>query len=109
MSGSGGVSMARTRGENRFYVSPPMRKQQQQQQQKPLISKNGTAVVEKRADSDQCGSPTAPNCSVSCRAGSEDNLTNLDRFLKYTTPVVPAQFLPKVIEKLRIRVFFIVN
>ncbi|KAK8680991.1 hypothetical protein V6N13_053399 [Hibiscus sabdariffa] len=34
MSGSGGVSIARSRGgENRFYNPPPMRKQQQQQQQ----------------------------------------------------------------------------
>ncbi|XP_011042731.1 PREDICTED: uncharacterized protein LOC105138374 [Populus euphratica] len=101
MSGSGGVSVARTRGENRFYVSPGIRKQQQLQQQKQLqqqqqklklsISKDSTAEIEKRKGSDQCGS----NCSVSGRVGSDTNSTNLDRFLEYTTPVVPAQFLPK--------------
>ncbi|XP_024466320.2 uncharacterized protein LOC7477192 isoform X2 [Populus trichocarpa] len=98
MSGSGGVSIARNRGENRFYVSPGIRKQQQlqqlkqqQQQQKPSISKNSTVEIEKRKESDQCGS----NCSVSGRVGPESNSTNLDRFLEYTTPVVPAQFLPK--------------
>ncbi|XP_061975302.1 uncharacterized protein LOC133697003 isoform X1 [Populus nigra] len=98
MSGSGGVSIARNRGENRFYVSPGIRKQQQlqqlkqqQQQQKPSISKNSTVEIEKRKESDQCGS----NCSVSGRVGPESNSTNLDRFLEYTTPIVPAQFLPK--------------
>ncbi|KAJ6689005.1 hypothetical protein OIU85_005423 [Salix viminalis] len=93
MSGSGGVSVARTRGENRFYVSPGIRKQQQLQQQqlKPSISKDSTVEIEKRKGSDQCGS----NCSVSGRVGSDTNSTNLDRFLEYTTPVVPAQFLPK--------------
>jgi len=102
MSGSGGVSIARNRGENRFYVSPGIRKQQQlqqlkqqQQQQKPSISKNSTVEIEKRKESDQCGS----NCSVSGRVGPESNSTNLDRFLEYTTPVVPAQFLPKVINE----------
>lgn len=100
MSGSGGVSVARTRGENRFYVSPGIRKQQQLQQQKqqqqlkPSISKDSTAEIEKRKGSDQCGS----NCSVSGRVGSDTSSTNLDRFLEYTTPVVPAQFLPKVID-----------
>ncbi|KAG6758744.1 hypothetical protein POTOM_035201 [Populus tomentosa] len=95
MSGSGGVSTARNRGENRFYVSPGIRKQQQlqqlKQQQKPSISKNSTVEIEKRKESDQCAS----NCSVSGRVGPESNSTNLDRFLEYTTPVVPAQFLPK--------------
>jgi membrane protease subunit (stomatin/prohibitin family) len=103
MSGSGGVSVARNRGENRFYVSPGIRKQQQLQQQKqqqqqqqlkPSISKDSTAEIEKRKGSDQCGS----NCSVSGRVGSDTNSTNLDRFLEYTTPAVPAQFLPKVID-----------
>ncbi|KAJ6719958.1 T15D22.8, partial [Salix purpurea] len=101
MSGSGGVSIARNRGDNRFYVSPGIRKQQQlqqlkqkqkqQQQQKPSISKNSTVENEKKKESDQCGS----TCSVSGRAGPESNSTNLDRFLEFTTPVVPAQFLPK--------------
>ncbi|KAJ9181856.1 hypothetical protein P3X46_005903 [Hevea brasiliensis] len=98
MSGSGGVSIARARGENRFYVSPAMRKQQQQGSS---ISKNCTVESEKRTDSDQCGSVSSSSftsncyCSVSGRVEGECNSTNLDRFLKYTTPVVPAQYFPK--------------
>uniref|UniRef100_A0A2P2L3X7 Uncharacterized protein LOC105141017 isoform X2 n=1 Tax=Rhizophora mucronata TaxID=61149 RepID=A0A2P2L3X7_RHIMU len=120
MSGSEGFSMARTRGENRFYVSPAMRKQQQQQQQKKQQSKKAAlkncaaAEMEKRAESDQCGSSSSSsvslssNSSVSSRDGGEGSTTNLDRFLEYTTPVVPAQFLPKVTiddETLRLLVF----
>lgn len=92
--------MARTRGENRFYVSPGMRKyqqQKQQQEQKPSsISKNCTAETEKRLESDHFGSSATSTCSVSGRVGSEGDSTNFDRFLEYTTPMVPAQFLPKV-------------
>ncbi|XP_065863779.1 uncharacterized protein [Euphorbia lathyris] len=122
MSGSGGVSIARARGENRFYVSPGMRRQQQQQQQQQkqqhqqqqlqqqqklqqqqqqrvLVSKNCAPEIEKGAESDQCGSSgsssSISNCSVSSRSGNEGTSTNLDRFLESTTPVVPAQFLPK--------------
>ncbi|KAJ8766848.1 hypothetical protein K2173_009139 [Erythroxylum novogranatense] len=102
MSGSGGVPMPKNRGDNRFYVSPAMRKQQQQQQQekkqhKPAVAKNSGSEMGKRSDSDQCGSHSSlsSNCSVSGRTVGEDNLTNLDRFLEHTTPVVPAQLLPK--------------
>ncbi|XVE82221.1 hypothetical protein DITRI_Ditri15bG0130300 [Diplodiscus trichospermus] len=107
MSGSGGVSIARSRtGENRFYNPPPMRKQQQQQQQqmmmmqrreqRPLISKS---VMEKRTDHEECAtsSPSSSSLNENCnnRKRNDDNSTNLDRFLEFTTPVVPAQYLPK--------------
>ncbi|XP_050219561.1 uncharacterized protein LOC126669954 [Mercurialis annua] len=109
MSGSGGVSVARSRGENRFYVSPGMRQKQQQQKQKqppqrPVIAKNCSPEMEKRGDSDQCGSSLSSssssvvsNCSVSGRVGIESNnsSTNLDRFLEFTTPVVAAQHFHK--------------
>ncbi|KAJ4825357.1 hypothetical protein Tsubulata_046196 [Turnera subulata] len=97
-----GVSMTRARGENRFYVSPGVRKQQQekllqqqrqqkQQQQPPSSLQKSVVAVPKdsAAENDQS------NCSVSGRIGTNNDSTNLDRFLDYTTPLVPAQFLPK--------------
>ncbi|KAL4311450.1 hypothetical protein GQ457_01G021540 [Hibiscus cannabinus] len=103
MSGSGGVSIARSRGgENRFYNPPPMRKQQQQQQKMmmqrreqrpPLVSKIST---EKRMDHEECAT-SLPSSSSSDNSSkrNDDNSTNLDRFLEFTTPLVPAKYLPK--------------
>ncbi|XP_007035708.2 PREDICTED: uncharacterized protein LOC18603585 [Theobroma cacao] len=108
MSGSGGVSFARSRGgESRFYYPPPMRKQQQQPQQmmgqrrerRPSVSKS---LTEKRTDHEECATSSPSSTSVdssnknnNSSKRNDDNLTNLDRFLEYTTPVVPAQYLPK--------------
>ncbi|KAJ7980322.1 Protein of unknown function (DUF789) [Quillaja saponaria] len=109
MSGSGGVAIAGSRnrnrslGENRFYNPPPMRKRQQKQEQemlhqqqeqqhrRPPLSKSSSSVTsEKRPES----SSSAPSdCSVSSRGATETS--NLDRFLNYTTPIVPAQYFPK--------------
>ncbi|KAJ7955174.1 Protein of unknown function (DUF789) [Quillaja saponaria] len=106
MSGSGGAVIAGSRsrnrslGENRFYNPPPMRKrqqklvqemlyqQQEQQHRRPPLSKNPSSVTsEKRPES------SSSDCSVSSRAANETS--NLDRFLNYTTPSVPAQYFPK--------------
>ncbi|KAJ8766229.1 hypothetical protein K2173_022288 [Erythroxylum novogranatense] len=101
MPRSEGDPMTRNRGENRFYVSPAMRKQKEQQQkqkqqQKTVVGlkNSGSEMVKK---SDQCGSNSSlsSSCSVSGRTAGEDILTNLDRFLEYTAPIVPTQFLPK--------------
>ncbi|OMO53589.1 hypothetical protein CCACVL1_28528 [Corchorus capsularis] len=110
MSGSVGVSIARSRGgENRFYNPPPMRKQQQQQQQqqqqmlmqkreqRSVISKS---LTEKRTDHEECATSSPSSSSVTNNSNNnskrnDDSLTNLDRFLEFTTPVVPAQDLPK--------------
>ncbi|XVF28254.1 hypothetical protein REPUB_Repub15cG0013800 [Reevesia pubescens] len=100
MSGSGGVSIARSRsGENRFYNPPPMRKQQQQQmmmqrrEQRPLISKS---LTEKRTDHKDCATSSTSSSSVNNNyKRNDDNSTNLDRFMEFTTPLVPAQYLPK--------------
>ncbi|XP_039015730.1 uncharacterized protein LOC120146142 [Hibiscus syriacus] len=98
MSGSGGVSIVRSHSrENRFYNPPPMRKQQQQQQMMmmqrkeqrlPLIYKVST---EKRTDHNECATSSSSNSSKKI----DDNSTNLDRFLEFTTPVVSAQYLPE--------------
>ncbi|KAF5452299.1 hypothetical protein F2P56_027310 [Juglans regia] len=112
MSASGGVSIARSRGENRFYNPPHVRqRQQQQQQQQQLqgqekhqrstsVSRAGSSSVEseKRTASDECASlsSTKSDCSISGSGlGASDSATNLDRFLEHTTPVVPAQYFPK--------------
>ncbi|CAN6548288.1 unnamed protein product [Malus baccata var. baccata] len=71
-----GVSIARIRGENRFYNPPAVRQRQHQQQS---------------VDSDDCAT------SYSSGSGREvvSDATNLYRFLEYTTPVVVAQYFPK--------------
>ncbi|GKV31405.1 hypothetical protein SLEP1_g40096 [Rubroshorea leprosula] len=105
MSGAGGVSIARSRGESRFYNPPQVRRQlqllqQQQQQQKKKQEQRGgekgvslKSSVERRTDPDECAtsSPSLSNGNV----GNNSSSTNLDRFLEFTTPVVPAQYLPK--------------
>lgn len=102
MSGSRTVPIGRGgRGENRFYNPPHVRKQQllrrQQeeeeekqrvQEERERLRLEKLSCSEKRtAESDECE-------SVSNSFGES---TNLDRFLEYTTPVVPSQYLPKVI------------
>ncbi|CAB4262618.1 unnamed protein product [Prunus armeniaca] len=87
MSGYGGVSIGRTRGDNRFYNPPAIRQRQQQQRQKLEQEKHQRQSVE----SDDCATS---HSSGSGRAVLTD-ATNLDRFLEYTTPVVQAQYIPK--------------
>ncbi|CAN6676828.1 unnamed protein product [Malus baccata var. baccata] len=82
-----GVSIARIRGENRFYNPPAVRQRQQQQRQKLREEKHQRQSV----DSDDCAT------SYSSGSGREvvSDATNLYRFLEYTTPVVVAQYFPK--------------
>lgn len=73
---------------------------QQQRRQKPerVKSSAGVESSDNRQESDDCASTatTTPAASVSSHSTSVSNLTNLDRFLEYTTPVVPAQYFSKV-------------
>lgn len=105
MSGFRTVSIARSRGENRFYNPPHIRKQQllrrqqeeeeRKQRQKQEQEQQERQRLEKMdclEKSDECESISISNCTV-----SSSEPTNLDRFLEYTTPVVTAQYLPKVI------------
>lgn len=115
MSVSGGVSIARNRGENRFYNPPHVRQRQQQQQRQQVQQQqeeekqrrpstcSSSVESEKRAGSDECASlsssttTTKSDCSVSglgSGLGASD-VPNLDRFLEHTTPAVPAQYFPK--------------
>lgn len=91
---------ARNRGgESRFYNPPALRRQlqQQQQQRQQQLQQNGTEKtvnskisVERRTDPDDCR-PSSSKVTVT----NDVDSTNLDRFLQYTTPMVPAQKLPK--------------
>ncbi|CAL9065800.1 uncharacterized protein LOC135605293 isoform X1 [Musa acuminata AAA Group] len=123
MGASGGSSSARFHGVDRFYSPPAVRRQieqqqkqklqQQQQQQQspthrparpkprpaqpaaqPLVESRDAA--DNRAESDDSSSkqsvsssPSSPSPVPPPPAG------NLDRFLEFTTPVVPARYLPK--------------
>ncbi|KAH7513427.1 hypothetical protein FEM48_Zijuj12G0198700 [Ziziphus jujuba var. spinosa] len=119
MSSSGGLP--RSRGEIQFYNPPAVRQrqleqrqrqeqeklrkqkqQQQQQHQRPSVASkaasSSSVESDKRTESDDCASSFS---LVSARVGGggdgglSSDATNLDRFLEYTTPVVPAQYFPK--------------
>ncbi|CAN0855622.1 hypothetical protein LINGRAHAP2_LOCUS6274 [Linum grandiflorum] len=72
--------------------------QRQQQKQTPM---NGSAPeIDKRTDADQCPSSSSSSTVSNCSAVPDQPIpqvvcSNLDRFLAYTTPAVPAQHLPK--------------
>lgn len=111
MSGSGGagVSIARARGENRFYNPPAIRqrqleeqkRQQQQQQNSAAAAAESKVSPASSAESDKrTATAAAEDCASSfCSVSARGDGSNLDRFLEYTTPLVSAQYFPKVIEK----------
>ncbi|XP_010547002.1 PREDICTED: uncharacterized protein LOC104818901 [Tarenaya hassleriana] len=114
MSGSGGVSIARTaiRGENRFYNPPPMRRMQQEAQLQQIREKEKQRREEEEVEKERrtavdrkgFGLPERKTkvVSVSEESGSSESSgsdrvanSNLDRFLEHTTPVVMARCFPK--------------
>ncbi len=113
MSASGTVSISRNRGENRFYNPPHRRQQQQQQQQRQQEPqqqqrekqhrRGASSISRNCCSSSSLASTTSSlsksDCSVSDSGlgGGGSGSTNFDRFLEHTTPVVPAQYFPKVI------------
>ncbi|KAG7533526.1 hypothetical protein ISN45_Aa08g011520 [Arabidopsis thaliana x Arabidopsis arenosa] len=124
MSGSGGVSIARTaiRGENRFYNPPPMRRMQQEAQLQQQIrekqrrddeeeerrkavtvvamppprTRKGLGVSESKNRVVVSGSEVCAGSSDSSSGSGRvlSDGSNLDRFLEHTTPVVPARLFP---------------
>ncbi|GAB4850840.1 hypothetical protein Ancab_030141 [Ancistrocladus abbreviatus] len=67
-------------------------KQQQQRYQRGSVQRTKSSL----AESDDCTSSTTPPPSLSSHSTSGgSNLTNLDRFLEHTTPLVPAQYFSK--------------
>ncbi|KAI4344824.1 hypothetical protein L6164_012012 [Bauhinia variegata] len=107
MSGYGGAAIAgnRTRnrylGENRFYNPPPLRKHRQKQEQEQQQQKQSQSQTQKRSTLSRTSSSVAsdnmPGSSSDCSITSRDtgDISNLDRFLDYIMPIVPAQYIPK--------------
>nr|XP_023916838.1 uncharacterized protein LOC112028383 [Quercus suber] len=113
MSASG-VSVSRNRGENRFYNPPHVRRQQQlqqrqeQQQQQQQQQQRASSSTMTMVTSACCSSSSSSSSSTSSLSKSDCSVpdsslglscsgeTNLDRFLEHTTPVVTAQYLPKM-------------
>ncbi|RRT71513.1 hypothetical protein B296_00001876 [Ensete ventricosum] len=121
MGASGGSSSARLHGVDRFYSPPAVRRQieqqqkqklQQQQQQSPThrparpkprpAQPAAQPLVESRdaADNRAESGDSSSKPSVSSSPSSPSPVPpppagNLDRFLEFTTPVVPARYLPK--------------
>ncbi|GMH28545.1 hypothetical protein Nepgr_030388 [Nepenthes gracilis] len=118
------ASYGRSRSGDRFYNPPAVRRQLQLQQQQLLLQKQkkenqesqekqkqlrhqspaalrtakSLEESENRTASDDCVSsatPPPPSSVSSHLTSSASNLTNLDRFLEYTTPLVPAQSFSK--------------
>lgn len=87
------LQFGRVRGEDRFYVPVKARKnqkQQQQQQQKPKLPE-----AAKTDDNESIISPESEALRKAASAQSVASVSNLDRFLKSTTPSVPAQYFSK--------------
>lgn len=103
MSGSGGFSFARSHSGDRFYNPPAMRRHQQQmlqQQQQRHQKQMELKAMNESVNRSECDDVTSSKPSVSSSLQSRPtNSTNLDRFLESTTPLVPAQYFPKVLHK----------
>ncbi|MED6130334.1 hypothetical protein PIB30_000228 [Stylosanthes scabra] len=114
MSATGGAAISggnRTRnrhlGDNRFYSPPPLRKHRDKQNHHHHHHHNQYPNHHHHHDPPQRSSlsrtssenrpGSSSDCSISSRATSD--ISNLDRFLEYTTPLVPAQYLPKTSSK----------
>ncbi|CAM8918348.1 unnamed protein product [Rhodiola kirilowii] len=109
MSAQGGVSIARSRNGDRFYSPPPVRKHRQQmllqqqqreeQQQRELEEKEkgSSSSVDSEKVSEDCSSTSSFRADLGCSISRQeiDCVTNLDRFLQNTTPVVSAQCVSK--------------
>ncbi|KAF8105585.1 hypothetical protein N665_0157s0157 [Sinapis alba] len=117
MSGSGGVSIARSaiRGENRFYNPPAMRRMQQELREKQQREEEGM-LVDKELSSALMppprlrkaharsknrvvvsGSEVSVGSSESSGSGTgrvQSDGSNLDRFLEHTTPLVHPRLFP---------------
>ncbi|VFQ79400.1 unnamed protein product [Cuscuta campestris] len=71
-------------GENRFYCPPALRRQQQQRQ----AAAHNSKYDQRTGESEDAASTTS---TTAMPTSSPSFSTNLDRFLEYTTPKVPAQ------------------
>lgn len=77
--------------ENRFYSPPAMRKYNQQQQKQQVQQEEQKVQLKKQQQQQQ-----SESLMSSSNSSTSSNLTtNLDRFMKHTTPIVTAQHFPK--------------
>lgn len=92
------LQFGRVRGEDRFYIPVKARKNQNQKQKQRTAAKSD--VKESASPKNTKDSVVKPSISsdvtVSVPEPSVVSVSNLDRFLKFTTPSVPAQYLSKV-------------
>lgn len=102
------LQFGRVRGEDRFYVPVKARKNQnqKQQQQQPQQQKQKQAEAAKIDENESIISPESEALKKAASAQSV-SVSNLDRFLKSTTPSVLAQYFSKVLFPLVILFSFI--
>lgn len=93
------LQFGRVRGDDRFYVPVKARKNQnqKQQQQQPQQRKQKQAEAAKIDENESIISPESEALKKAASAQSVVSVSNLDRFLKSTTPSVPAQYFSKVL------------
>lgn len=91
------LQFSRVRGEDRFYVPVKARKNQNQKQQQPQQQKQKQAEAAKIDENESIISPESEALKKAASAQSVVSVSNLDRFLKSTTPSVPAQCFSKVL------------
>ncbi|CAI9291938.1 unnamed protein product [Lactuca saligna] len=84
--------------KDRFYSPPAMRRynQQQQQQQQQRQQEQQAEHPKHQSKKDKSESSVSRGSSTSTLP-----MTNLDRFMKHTTPIVTAQHFPKVISSMK--------
>lgn len=90
------LQFSRVRGEDRFYVPVKARKNQNQKQQQPQQQEQKKAEAAKIDENESIISPESEALKKAASAQSV-SVSNLDRFLKSTTPSVPAQCFSKVL------------
>lgn len=103
------LQFGRVRGEDRFYVPVKARKNQnqKQQQQQQQQQKQKQAAAAKIDENESMISPESEALKKTASVQSAVSGSNLDRFLKSTTPSVPAQYFSKVLSLLTILFIFI--
>lgn len=100
------LQFSRVRGEDRFYVPVKARKNQNQKQQQPQQQEQKKAEAAKIDENESIISPESEALKKAASAQSV-SVSNLDRFLKSTTPSVLAQYFSKVLFPLVILFSFI--
>lgn len=89
------LQFGQVRGEDRFYVPVKARKNQNQKQQQQQQQKQKQAAAAKIDENESMISPESEALKKTASVQSAVSGSNLDRFLKSTTPSVLAQYFYK--------------